>query len=381
VPEQERDNRNALPNRLFRNLGELRFADVTEGSGVDDPGWTQAVSHSDLDRDGRQDIIVANDFGRNSLLNNLGDGRFANVARLLGMTKAYHSMNVGLADLNDDGFPDIYVSNIATLVKDNKYVLPDRDTPLDFDYDAMATMLVKASDVLYMSEARDGRLVAYAPSTDVERGATSTGWAWDAEFLDFDLDGDDDLYVVNGSNEYNIFQHMFSREEEGRVVHYHLNHDRESNVFFVNEGGKLRNRSAESGADFVGNSRSTAYLDWDGDGDLDIAVNDFHAPATMLRNNSEKLGHWVKLRLIGDPLRRTNRDAIGARVLAVTNLGQRIHREIQGGSGYLSMNCKQLHMGVGDAKTVDVTIHWPNGEVQELEAIAVDRLHVVRQGQ
>ncbi|MEE9607473.1 MAG: VCBS repeat-containing protein, partial [Myxococcota bacterium] len=287
IPTVERDNQNALPNKLFRNLGGMRFVDVTEGSGTANTGWTQAVSHVDFDRDGRQDIIVANDYGRNAFLRNMGSGRFEDRAPALGVTKAYHSMNVGIADLNDDGHPDIYISNLATLVKDGKYSFPDVNTPVDFDLRAMARMLIKESDMLYMSRLEQGRLIAYAPSTDVERGSTSTGWAWDAEFLDFDHDGDDDLYLVNGTNDFNTFSMVYRRfNQDGTSNEYLFNHSRESNVFFLNDGGKLKNVSSRSGADFAGNSRSTAYLDLDDDGDLDIAVNNFHAKAVVLRNDS-----------------------------------------------------------------------------------------------
>ena len=382
IPTFDRDNRGALPNRLFRNRGGLRFEDVTPGSGTDDTGWTQAVSHVDFDRDGRQDLIVANDYGRNAFLRNLGGGRFENVTRALGITKAFHSMNVGIADLNDDDFPDVYISNIAMLVKDDKYAFPDLNTPLHFDLRAMANMRVKESDVLYMSRVEGGRLVAYQPSTDVERGATSTGWAWDAEFFDFDLDGDDDLYLVNGTNDFHAFEMVYRRREAGvDGGEYLLGWSRESKVFFENEGGKLRNVSAKSGADFVGNSRSTAYLDFDDDGDLDIAVNNFHAPAKLFRNDAERRGgRWLKLTLVGDPARGSPRDAIGARIVATTPQGLRIRREIQGGSGYLSMNPKQQHLGLGRAETVDLRIVWPNGEEQLLRGLAGNRAWVVRQG-
>jgi len=381
IPKNERDNRNGLPNRLFRNLGNFRFVDVTEESRTNDTGWTQAVSHTDFDRDGRQDLIVANDYGRNAFLRNLGDGRFENVAPELGITKAFHSMNVGVGDLNDDEYPDIYISNLATLVKDDKYTFPDGNTPLHFDLRAMAGMLVKESDVLYLSRLKEGRLHEYVPSRDVERGATSTGWAWDAEFLDFDHDGDDDLYVVNGTNDFNTFSMVYRRfQEEGRAAEYVLDHRRESNVFFRNEGGKLVNVSAASGADFASNSRSTAYFDLEGDGDLDIAVNGFHAPATILRNDTgSQGGGWLKIRLTGDPARGSNRDAIGARVRVETPDGTRRHREIQGGSGYLSSNPKQLHVGTGNFETVDVHITWPNGERQSLTGLATSSQHAVSQ--
>jgi hypothetical protein len=382
IPTFDRDNRNGLPNRLYRNLGGLRFEDVARGSGSDDPGWTQAVSHVDFDRDGRQDLVVANDYGRNAFLRNLGGGRFENAAPALGITKAFHSMNVGVADLNDDDHPDVYVSNIATLVKDNKYSFPDVNTPLDFDLRAMAGMLVKESDMLYMSRVEQGRLAAYVPSSDVERGATSTGWAWDAEFLDFDHDGDDDLYLVNGTNDFHAFAMVYRRRlPEGRGPEYLIDWSRSSNVFFVNEGGRLANESARSGADFPGNSRSTAYLDYDGDGDLDIAVNNFNAPAKLFRNDvGHRSGGWLKLRLVGDPARGSNADAIGARVVVSTADGLRRHRVIQGGSGYLSMNPKEQHVGLGSAETADVRIVWPNGEEQLVRGLAANRSHTLRQG-
>jgi hypothetical protein len=381
IPTFDRNNRKALPNRLFRNQGGLRFADVTKGSGADDSGWTQAVSHVDFDRDGRQDLVVANDYGRNAFLRNEGGGRFEDRAAALGITKAFHSMNVGVADLNDDDHPDIYISNIAILVKDDKYMFPDVNTPMHFDLRGMANMRVKESDVLYMSRVEQDRLVAYEPSTDVERGPTSTGWAWDAEFFDFDHDGDDDLYLVNGDNDFHAFAMVYRRTKEGDGGEYLLGWSGESKIFFENEGGKLRNASAKSGADFRGNSRSTSYLDLEGDGDLDIAVNNFHAKAKLFRNDAPARGlHWLKLQLVGDPARGSNRDAIGARIVATTPDGLRVRRYVQGGSGYLSMNPKQVHLGLGRAESADVRIVWPNGDEETLRGLAADRTWLVRQG-
>jgi hypothetical protein len=297
------------------------------------------------------------------------------------MTKAFHSMNVGIADLNDDDYPDVYISNLATLVKDDKYTFPDGNTPLQFDLRAMAGMLFKESNVLYLSRRKDQQLAGYAPSQDVERGATSTGWAWDAEFLDFDHDGDDDLYVVNGTNDFNIFSMVYRRfHDDGPATEHLLDHRRESNVFFRNEGGKLVNVSGESGADLSANSRSTAYFDLEGDGDLDIAVNNFHGKATILRNGSGGRDGWLKLRLVGDPERATNRDAIGARVIVKTRDGARRHREIQGGSGYLSFNPPEQHVGVAGFASADAEITWPNGDVQRLRGLAVNSAYEVRQG-
>ncbi len=381
LPTVDRDNKNGGMNRLLRNLGELRFEDVSKGSGAADTGWCQAVSHTDLDGDGRQDLVVANDFGRNALLLNRGDGTFENASTRLGMTNSFHSMNVGVTDLNDDGHPDVYISNIATLAKDNKYVLPDVLTPVDFNYDAMATMLVKESDVLYLSRLEDGRLSSFEEARSIERGTTSTGWAWDAEFLDFDHDGDDDLYVVNGTNDYNFYASVHrAKTGDGEVVHQFLSHARESNVLFENDAGKLRNVSEGSGADLLLNSRSTAYFDADGDGDLDVALNNFHAAAVLLENRAPAPDtNWLAVRLVGDPSQGSNRDAIGAKVIARTSGGVRATRELQGGSGYLSMNARRIHFGLGAAESADLTIRWPNGEVQEVEDLASGRLHTIRQ--
>jgi hypothetical protein len=171
-----------------------------------------------------------------------------------------------------------------------------------------------------------------------------------------------------------------NRQEGDAAASFLLSHSRESNVFFLNEGGKLQNRSAESGADFVGNSRSTAYFDFDEDGDLDIVVNNFHSPARLFRNNSDERGrHWLKIRLEGDPAQGSSRDAIGARIRVVAAGGLKNSRLVQGGSGYLSMNPKQQHFGVGAARTVDVAVKWPNGDEQRFPGLATDRAYTISQ--
>jgi hypothetical protein len=143
----------------------------------------------------------------------------------------------------------------------------------------------------------------------------------------------------------------------------------------------LKNLSSLSGADFRGNSRSTAYLDYDEDGDLDIAVNNFHAPATMLRNNAEsRSNNWVKIRLIGDPALGSNRDAIGARIVATDTTGLHVLREVQSSSGYMSTNPKQQHIGLGRTSAVDLEITWPNGEKEVIRNVAANRSYTIQQG-
>jgi hypothetical protein len=382
LPTLARDNTNALPNKLFRNLGNLRFEEVRE-PGLANTGWAQAVAHSDVNLDGLQDVVVANDFGRNAILLNRGGGRFENAAESLGMSKAYHSMNVGIGDLNQDSYPDLYISNLNTMLKDSRYVLPNESTVMDSRLQTLATMRVSEASVLYVSKADDGGLREYTISDAVERGATSVGWAWDADFFDFDNDGDDDLYVLNGANEYRLLEETWKwREREGdeaRVLR--LSHHDQPNIFYLNDGGRLRDHSQASGADFVGNSRSAVYLDYDEDGDLDVAVNNFQGDAVFLRNEAVgKGGNWLKVRLVGDPRRGSNRDAIGARLVATTPAGGRVWREVHGGSGYLSMEPKQQHFGLGSEGQARLEIVWPNGERQSVEGLLANRSYVIEQG-
>jgi hypothetical protein len=131
------------------------------------------------------------------------------VSSKIGTDKPSYTMNVGITDLNRDGFPDVYISNIVTMDKDEKYILPDTRTRMKFNPAKMANMRVVEANDLWESVAQGGKLASYEQSKSVGRGFRSTGWAWGAQFLDYDNDGDDDLYVVNGMNEYAVYSSPF----------------------------------------------------------------------------------------------------------------------------------------------------------------------------
>lgn len=383
VPTLSRRNENGLPNKLFRNVGGMRFEDVTEGSGVAGSGWTQATTHTDFNLDGWQDLIEGNDFGINAYYQNRGDGTFENVAAQLATDKPSYTMSVGIADLNGDLHPDIYISNIVTMDKDQKYVNPGRETRMKFDARTLANVRVLEANDLFLSQVGDDGFTGYAQSTAVARGRSSTGWAWGADFFDFDNDGDDDLYVANGMNEFSVYatEHPFYEDPAGGEMKAHFPKSaRETNVFFVNEEGKLLNESAQSGADLFGNSRAVVYLDLDADGDLDMVLNNYHEPAVVLRNNSERLGHrWLTIKLVGDPEQQTTRDAIGARLVLTLSNGTTVWREIHGGVGYLTMHPKEQYFGLGDSYTADVTVHWPSGEKLRFADLKANNRYVINQ--
>ncbi len=379
LPTLSRRNSNALPDKLFRNQGGFVFEDVSAGSGIENTGWAQSVGHVDFDGDGWEDLICGNDFGTNAWYRNLGNGKFEDVSGKIGTDKPSYTMNVGITDLNRDGKPDVYISNIVTMDKDEKYILPDTKTRMKFNPAKMANMRVVEANDLWMSNGN-----AWEQSKAVGRGMQSTGWAWDADFFDFDNDGDDDLYVVNGMNEYAVYSSVnpYLTDPNGKPSNAILPvAEKEVPVFFVNTNGSLHEETAQSGADPAGNARSVAYLDFDGDGDLDMVVNNFNSAAYAYRNNAEKAkNHWLKLRLVGDPEKGVTRDAIGTKITVDTASQKGMWREVFSTIGYLSVHPKEQHLGLGSDTKADVTIVWPNGEKQVLKGLAADKSYRVVQG-
>ena len=294
-------------------------------------------------------------------------------------------MNTDSADLNADMVPDIYISNIVTMNKDEKYVLPNEDTQMKFNLEKLAALrVVEANDLFISSRSQDGK-VSYTLNRElVGRGYNSTGWSWGASFFDADKDGDDDLYVLNGMNEFNLYSSKNSYANAGvrsTDNHYLPVDTKESNVFFINSNGKLNNVSEQSGLNLLGNSRSAAYLDYDHDGDLDIILNNYHEQAHLFQNGADRLTmNWIKLKLKGDPSKGVNRDAIGAKVLIGLPNGEKIWREIHGSGNYLTVHPKTIHAGLGRMDRADVSITWPDGTKHLLKNLDANKTHVIEMG-
>jgi hypothetical protein len=376
LPTLKRKNNNGTHNELFINKGGFVFEKQVDALGANNIGWGQALTHTDINQDGWQDIIVGNDFGVNAYYINKQGKRFVDIAEAIGTAKASYTMNLSLTDLNRDGLPDIYVSNIVLMNKDEKYTLPNEDTAAKFNPDKLANMRVVEGNDLFVSSLKDKK-VNYQLSNKVGRGYSSTGWAWDADFWDVDNDGDEDLYVVNGMNDYFVYSTQNNYHESEQALIF-PDASKASNVFFINNAGMLNNQSKHSGLDFVANSRSATYFDLEGDGDLDVLINNYHDKAMLFRNNAEKLNNnWIELRLHGAPEHGVNLDAIGAQLIIGFGDDGYVWRQVSASQGYLSVHPKAQHIGLGASSLARVMVIWPNGERESFgELDANKRYHL-----
>ncbi len=356
------DSQNAQSNRLYRNLGEMRFEDVTDGA-AGNTGWTQALSHVDYNQDGYQDIYIANDFGSNELLENQGDGTFRARGEAGTTGDRFHGMSVAFADLNRDTYADIFISNIWGWV-------PTEREPGE-------------TNSLLISAARENG-VRYRSDRSRIPGLIrrDTGWSWAALFFDADNDGDDDLFVANGLTDYSTARQVRPHPTRSGLL-YPVSHNRERNLFFLHQDGLLEVPPEVSGAELGGcNSRAIALLDYDRDGDLDMALSTFHSSARLFRNDgAPRANHWLSVELVGDPARGVNRNAIGARLIARNaDSGLYVWRAVTGGEGYMAMSTLPVGIGLGEARSVDLEIHWPGMERQVVEEIAAEQRIRIYQG-
>lgn len=330
------DYENAESNRMFRNLGDGTFEDVTEKIGVGDRGLGLAAAVTDFDNDGDQDIYIANDMQRNVLYENQGDGTFRNIAREAGVDDIGNGMGVSIGDVDSDGWMDMYLTNISA------------PPPPRFAESAQSNRLfVNRGDGTF-EDVHKARL-----------GPDITGWGWNSFFFDYDNDSYLDIYVING------FRPEFQP------------HNAEANLLFRARPGEpgYENVSAISGVDFKSYSRGGVFLDHDEDGDLDLVLTGLHSPLFFRNDSKAHERSWVRLELVG---KHSNRDAFGARVKVVT--GERVQIAEMGnqGGGFISSINAPLHFGLGEAKKIDrVEVRWPSGVRQTLTDLPVDQLHVI----
>ncbi len=325
---------------LYHNNGDGTFTDVTVASGfAAHPGNGLGVDINDFDHDGWPDILVANDTLPQQLFRNNHDGTFTEVGERSGLAfdedgRTFSGMGVSFEDYNNDGWPDVFIGDLA----DQKYAL----------YKAFG----------------DGKTFEYVTNTSGVGGISMLHSAWGTKFFDYDNDGLKDLLVAQSHVMDNI-------EQTQPSVHY-----REPLLLMRNVDGRFQDVSAVSGDPFrrAVVARGAAFGDIDNDGFLDCVVNCLDGPPMILRNHGNG-NHWVSIDTTGTV---SNRDGIGAKIHVVTPSGKHQYAMVDTAGSYLSASDKRVHFGLGEEKQIKVLeISWPSGIQQRLENIAADQfLHV-----
>ena len=329
-------------SRLFRNLGEGRFRDVTPESGLFNPsGKALGVALWDFDGNGLLDLVVAEDTQPDKIYLNRGGFRFEEVGTRSGFGfseagQARAGMGVDVADADNNGRGAVAVTN--------------------FSFEGIGYYRF-SSGLAFTDQA--------VPAGIGQPSLFSLGFG--LLFLDYDLDGWQDLLAVNG--------HIDDLVE---TVQTRLTYRQRPLLFHNQTDGRFLPMGGEAGRalDQAYAGRGAAAIDYDNDGDLDLVLTENGGPAHLFRNQGGNRNHWIQIRLVGSA---SNRDAVGALVTVKTgSTTQRRYRRT--GSSYLSQSDPRLTFGLGDSTRVDrLEIRWPGGAEQILENVPAGRLLVVQE--
>ena len=325
----------AVSPLVYHNDGNGHFTEVSQKIGLAKPGKGLGIALADYDRDGHIDLFIANDSMVEFLYHNKGDGTFEEVGLLSevavdGDGRTFAGMGVDFADYNNDGWPDLIITDLAN----QRYALYQNNRDSTFTYDSFTSGIARI---------------------------TMPHSGWGVRFLDYDNDGWKDLLVTQGHD-------LDTVELSYPNLHY-----REPMLLLRNTGKEFVDVSAASGVIFSQPwlGRGMAVGDIDNDGRLDAVVTTNDGPVHIVRNETPTQNHWLKLKLVGH---KSNRDAIGAEVRLVTSKSQQFATVSTAGS-YLSSSDKRVHFGLGpESVAQSIEIRWPSGIRQTLKNVSADQI-------
>lgn len=320
---------------VYHNDGSAHFTEVSQKLGLSGQGKGLGIALADYDRDGHIDLFFANDSMPEFLYHNIGNGTFEEVGLPAGVAvdgegRSYAGMGVEFTDYNNDGLPDLVITDLANQM----YALYRNNGGGTFTYESYPSGLARMS-------------------------FTHSGWG--VRFLDYDNDGWKDLIIAQG-HDLDTIELTFPN------LHY-----REPMLLARNMGKSLVDVSAEAGAVFQQPwvARGLATGDIDNDGRVDAVVTTNDGPMHVLHNDTTTPNHWLSLRLVGH---KSNRDAIGAIVKVMSEQGAQFATVTTAGS-YLSSSDKRLHFGLGqDAVAKSIDIQWPSGIRQTIQNVRGDQI-------
>jgi hypothetical protein len=422
------------PNQLYKNNGNGTFTNVTEKTGLLQKGkfrWNTGCAFLDYDRDGHLDLFVGNYIdldlatapvpesgpclyksimvacgppgmqgGKNILYHNNCDGTFTDVSEKSGIleTTSTYALGVLAADLDNDGWPDIYVANdsMPAILYKNKHngtfedVAIEAGCALSADGKPQAGMGVSAADynsdgnleIVKTNFAGDtpslfkntGKMTFEDITFAAGLGVNTRFLGWGVGFFDYDNDSWPDILICNG--------HVYPEVEQLKTEAGYA----QRKVLFKNlRNGKFEDVSAEGGPGIMDPypSRGCAFGDFDNDGDMDFVVNGVNTEPQLVRTDLKLKNNWIKVKCLGT---KSNRTAIGARLRCLTKASDgKPHQqidEVRSGGGYFAQNDLRIHFGLGEATIVDLLeVRWPNGETQSFKDLAANKLYLIKEGE
>ncbi|MEM8965304.1 MAG: VCBS repeat-containing protein [Bacteroidota bacterium] len=372
-------------DKLYRNDGNQKFVDITRETGILNRNWGLSASVGDFTGDNRPDIYIANDFIKpDNLFVNQGsdqNGQFAFHDQLAQHFRhtSFYSMGSDYADINNDGLNDLYVvdmamkghvrskRNMGSMSTENFNKIVSRGYHYPYSVNTLHLNLgnQRFTEIAQMS------------------GVDKTDWSWAPLLVDLDNDGYKDIFVTNGIYRDIIDNDFLAKKEQydsssnqsyfddllGEIPQTSI-----KNVVFRNQGDlTFRDMSVKWGITEATNSNGAAYADLDGDGDMDMIINNLNEPSLIYENlSADSLeNNFVKVKLTGPA---NNMNAIGAKV-EINYLRQLQRLDMMPTRGYLSSVDHLLHFGIGQTDRIDtLSITWPDGKMTVLKDLKVNQI-------